>query len=216
MHVQRPVPDLRRDPRVRCSDRLAAVVMRALAKNPAGRFPDAAAMRAVLEACAPEAETSSEVLDAGPTSPDFVLEPTAPAVARPAATVLRTLPSAALDRPRWRAAVIVLSCVAMLAVAAAALIVDRVPEVPAATPLATPAPTVPVPVAVPAAPAPPAAVPVVPVVPVGIPQPEPNPPPETRPPDPTPQKQVEEERDVHRKRAPRPGEKKGSALEVEI
>jgi serine/threonine-protein kinase len=76
-HVNEPVPRLR-DVRPDVSPRLAAAVERALAKDPAHRFPSMAALANELRACLAEGEVSAAPEDAALT----LITPPAPARAR--------------------------------------------------------------------------------------------------------------------------------------
>ncbi|HEU5405034.1 MAG TPA: protein kinase [Gaiellaceae bacterium] len=76
-HVNEPVPSLR-EVRLDVSPRLAAAVERALAKDPAHRFPSMAALAKELRACLAEGETPAAPEDAALT----LITPPAPAPAR--------------------------------------------------------------------------------------------------------------------------------------
>jgi eukaryotic-like serine/threonine-protein kinase len=109
-HVNEPPPRLL-DRRPDLSPRLAAAVERALAKDPARRFPSMSALAAELRACLAE-------LDAGPAAADdSALTLVSPLVSRPAPAPART-PARRVRRRRPVALYVALA----LAVAAAAFV----------------------------------------------------------------------------------------------
>jgi serine/threonine-protein kinase len=108
-HVNEPPPRLL-DRRPDLSPRLAAAVERALAKDPARRFPSMSALAAELRACLAE-------LDAGPAAADdLALTVVSPPVSRPAPARART-PARHVRRRRRPVAPWVIVALAVAAVA---------------------------------------------------------------------------------------------------